>query len=63
MSSPIHAEAELNPKLASENEALRRLMSETILNIQGLVEDAELVLRRARQQLESLSSEGIRPIS
>jgi hypothetical protein len=42
---------------ARENEALRELIRETILNVESLVEDAERVLRRAKSCLAKLGHE------
>jgi len=57
MSGAFDGKAEYNPKLnnlTEENGELRSALEETILNVRGLVEDAERVLRRAQGRLSSL---------
>lgn len=41
-----------------ENQALRNALNSTILNVERLAEEAERVLRLARQALEAIPSAG-----
>lgn len=55
-----NSDADKNPtisKVTAKNAALRTLLAGMILNIEGLAEDAERVLRRAREGLQELENE------
>jgi hypothetical protein len=43
-------------QILAENEALRRALKETVLNIQSVVERAELILKRANARIADFDS-------